>query len=498
MERLSGLDASFLYGETSTMLMHVAFIAICDTSENPNGYSFRDIYDLIDVKTQEESAFRRRLVEVPFGLHHPLWVDDPDFQVTDHVQQYTLPKDSGMEQLAIKLGRIMSHPLDRSRPLWEAWIIEGLAKNRYAFVLKIHHAMVDGVSGTELFRNLFTTHSAYQIPRVFNRSQGEKIPTSTELMAHALRSKIKTPQRVYHLMSETFKGVSALVKGGNVPQNESGQHAKRARPLSAPRTHFNHRLSVGRSLALVDVSLSDIKAIKNATNTTVNDVVLAICGGALREYLIAKNDLPEKTLIAMVPISVRKQSKEKLTNNQVSGMWSTLATDIDDPLARLKLINEDTKDAKQEHDAVGADLLQDWAEVNTPGAFNLAMRFYASTLVDVVNPVHNTIISNVPGPRESLYLAGSKVESIRPIGPVMEGVGLNISLASYQDRIGITLHADRLLVGDVNEIGVQIRPAFERLKNLTQVAEKAIYRTPECTLVNGEDKHPPFKISALA
>lgn len=234
---------------------------------------------------------------------------------------------------------------------------------------------------------------------------------------------------------------------------------------------------MGRSLALIDLPLNEIKDIKNATQTTVNDVVLAICGGAIREYLIAKNDLPEKSLIAMVPISVRKKTKEKLTNNQVSGMWSTLATDVENPLERLQLINDDTKDAKQEHDAVGADLLQDWAEVNTPGAFNLAMRFYASTLVDVVNPVHNTIISNVPGPRESLFLAGSKVESIRPIGPVMEGVGLNLSLASYKDNIGITIHADSHLVGDVNEIGKQLKPAFEYLKRLTHRPQKSIRRS---------------------
>ena len=221
----------------------------------------------------------------------------------------------------------------------------------------------------------------------------------------------------------------------------------------------------------MQLSLAEIKAVKNATATTVNDVILATCGGAIKRYLEVQQDLPEKPLIAMVPISVRKQTPKIVTNNQVSGMWSTLATHVNDPLERLRLIHEDTKDAKSEHDAVGADLLQDWAEFNTPGAFNLAMRFYAATLVDYVSPVHNTIISNVPGPRETLYLAGSRIECICPIGPVMEGVGLNISLASYRDCVGFTIHVDTNLVQDVQSIAGFIKPAFEELKTRAGVSK---------------------------
>lgn len=466
MERLSGLDASFLYAETNTMLMHVAFIAICDASETPGGYSFRKLYDLIDVKTQEEPAFRRRLVPVPFHLHHPIWVDDPEFQVTDHVHQYTLPNESGMDALGKKIGRVMSRPLDRSRPLWEAWLIEGLKGNRFALVLKIHHAMVDGVSGTDLFRNLFTPYRDQQIPVVKNRSKGEKIPTRAELLAYALRSKLRSPQRFIDVMSESLGGLGHLAK------SRQPEEIERSRPLTAPRTHFNRRISASRDVALVQLSLAEIKAVKNATDSTVNDVILATCGGALKRYLEQQNDLPEKSLIAMVPISVRKQSDRMQTNNQVSGMWSTLGTHLNDPIERLRAIHNDTKDAKVEHDAVGADLLQDWAEFNTPGAFNLAMRFYASTLVDYVTPVHNTIISNVPGPRETLYLAGSKIECICPIGPILEGVGLNISLASYKDCVGFTIHVDNNLIQDVQQIANLIKPAFEELKIKAGVTAK--------------------------
>lgn len=458
MERLSGLDASFLYAETDTMLMHVAFIAICDGSDVPGGYDYRDIHSLIDVKTQEEPAFRRRLVAVPFNLNHPVWVDDPSFHVTEHIHQHTLPHGSGPGALGNKIGRIMSEPLDRSKPLWEAWVIEGLENSRFALILKIHHAMVDGVSGTDLFRHLFSTQRDFQVPVITNRSRGEKLPSKTQLITDALRSRITSSRRLGALLGHSLSGIAHLANGAGA----SGEG--RSRPLTAPRTAFNRRITRHRDVALVQFSLSHIKAIKNATGTTVNDVVLAVCGGAIRRYLQQHNDLPAKSLVAMVPISVRKPSESMVTNNQVSGMWSTLATHVADPLERLQLIHQDTRDAKQDHDAVGADLLQNWAEFNTPGAFNLAMRFYANTLVDVINPVHNTIISNVPGPRETLYLAGSKIECICPIGPVMEGVGLNISLASYRDCIGFTLHADSGLVKDVQSLVYLLREALAELQ----------------------------------
>ena len=462
MERLSGLDASFLYAETNTMLMHVAFIAICDGTKMPGDYDFRDICSLLDIKTQEEAAFRRRLLEVPFNLNHPLWVDDPEFHVGDHIHQYTLPRGNDPAALGNKIGRIMSQRLDRSKPLWEAWVIEGLEGGRFAFVLKIHHAMVDGVSGTDLFRHLFSTQRDFQLPVISNRSRGERLPSKVRLIEDALRARFKSSTRIGALLGHSLNGLAHLASG------QSSGSEGRSLPLTAPRTSFNRRISSEREVALVQFSLADIKEIKNATGTTVNDVILAICGGALRRYLINQNELPAKPLLAMVPISVRKASQTMMTNNQVSGMWSTLATHVSDPLERLRLIHEDTKNAKQEHDAVGADLLQNWAEFNTPGAFNLAMRFYASTLVDMINPVHNTIISNVPGPRETLYLAGAAIECISPIGPVMEGVGLNISLASYRDCVGFTLHADSHLVKNVQSLVGLLQESFNELMEYAQ------------------------------
>lgn len=465
MERLSGLDASFLYMETHTMRMQVAFIVVCDANNTPGGYSFRKVVDLIDARTKSEPAFRRRLVEIPYNLHHPIWIDDPDFNIMHHVYQYTLPAPGAQRDLGRMIGHIIAQPLHRERPLWEAWVVEGLEDNRYALVLKVHHAAVDGVSGTSLIRHLFDNSPEIRsLPATCN-PKGEKIPTTAELFAYAMRSRTGSPRRFFNLLSDSATAVNRMLKRRN-----DHPEVERSIPLTAPRTHFNRRIGPHRDVALALLSLADIKAVKNATNTTVNDVVLAICGGVLRKYLQDKNDLPEKSLISMVPISVRTQEKSKATNNQVSGMWATLATHVDDPLERVRLINADTQCAKEDFDAIGANLLQDWAEFNTLGAFNLAVRLFASSgLVDRVAPVHNTIISNVPGPREPLFLAGSRIEMLYPLGPVMEGVGLNISLASYEDRVCFSIQVDSGLVQDVGEIAELFVPAFAELKQAAGV-----------------------------
>ena len=460
MERLSGLDASFLYLETPTMLMNVAFVAMCDASEIPGGYSFRKLYDLIDSRTQKHPEFRRRLVDVPFNLHHPIWIDDPEFSIMNHMHQHVLPAPGSKRDFGRAVGGIMSRPLDRSKPLWEAWVIEGLENNHFALVMKFHHAVVDGISGTGLFCRLFDEEPIEHEPKVYNRSKGEKIPSKAEMLAFGLKSRMGGTKRLLNVLGDSIGGISSFIK-----HREQDEGVQRSRPMSAPRTHFNRRIGSNRDVAFVELSLADLKAVKNATDSTVNDVVLGVCGGALRQYLLNKEDLPEKSLISTVPISVRKTESESATNNQVSSMWSTLATHIDDPLERLKLIHVDTKSAKDENDALGADLLQDWAEFNTPGAFNLAVRLYTSSgLVDVLAPVHNTIISNVPGPRKPLYLAGSKIEALYPLGPVMEVVGLNISLASYEDVVGFALQADADLIADVGEIADLIPKALHELK----------------------------------
>lgn len=490
MERLSGLDASFLYVETETMHMHVAFVVICDSDEMPGGYSFRKVFDLMDSRTQREAPLRRRLVEIPFNINHPIWVDDPEFDIANHVFQERLTGTRCEGELGHRIGEMMSVPLDRSKPLWEARVFEGLENNRFAFVMKIHHSMVDGVSGTGLLSRLFDKEANQIEPKVIHRSKGERIPSKQELIAFALKSRAGRTKKFLGLVGESVEGVVSLVK--NIDRKSE---FIRSRPLlSAPKTHFNKRISSKRDVALAKISLSEVKAVKNATNTTVNDVVLGVCGGALREYLLTQDDLPEKSLLAMVPISVRKPDRQTVTNNQVSGMWSTLATQIDDPIERLRLIHNDTKGAKEDHDAVGADLIPDWAEFSNPGAMKFAIKLYASSGLADNAPVHNTIISNVPGSREPMYFAGAKVETIIPLGPVMEAVGLNISLASYEDNIGISVHVDSSLVKDVRGFAKLLEQSFADIKSAAGVKVKQKIKRKPATKKSETKKKGSTKI----
>lgn len=460
MERLSGLDASFLYLETPTMQMQVAFVAVCDIRSTPGGYSFPKLVERIESRVNREPAFRRRLVEVPFNLNHPLWMEDAEFNILNHIRQYTLQTPGTARDLGRFIGQIMTRPLDRRYPLWEAWVVEGLEEERIALVIKVHHAAVDGLSGTALLRHLFDEDADLQELKWAPPAQVESVPGSAELVFHALRSRAKTTGRLFNLLKETYQGARTLVG-----RHRGGHTAEAPLPLTAPRTHFNRRIGKHRDVAFAHLSLHEIKQVKRITGATVNDVVLAVCGGVLRRYLQQHNDLPQKSLVAMVPISVRSRAQMRDVNNQVSGMWAALGTDIDDHLERLRFVHQQTDCAKQDIDAIGATILRDWAEFNTPGAFNLAVRLYTSLgLVERMAPVHNVIISNVPGPQQPLYLAGNKIEAMYPLGPVMEGVGVNISLASYEDCVGFAIHVDQDLVTDVGEIAELFEPVFDELK----------------------------------
>ncbi len=460
MERLSGLDASLLYLETSRMQLNVAFAILFDPATMLGGYDFNRVVSVLAERAGAEPALRRRLVQVPFRIHHPLWVDDPGFDILHHVRHVALPEPGDLRAFGELAGRIIATPLDRARPLWEAWVIDGVEGRLSALFMKFHHSAVDGVSGTELLMRILQK-TPVEVPPVFPKAYtaGERIPSDLELFVGAVGERLAHPRDMVRLLGKSARSVRNVLGLGR--QEDGGT---RTPPLTAPRTFFNTRIGPRRLAAFVTLSLPDVKRIKRATGTTVNDVVLAVCGGALRRYLEARDALPDKPLTAMVPVSVRTEEDRDAINNRVSGMWSTLATHLEDPIARLRAVHEDMKGAKGVLQAVGADLLQDWAEFAPQRALNLAVRSYARLrFAERVAPVHNLIVSNVPGPRYPLYLAGARVEAITAMGPVMEDMGLNISLMSYQDRIDLTILVDPDLVPDVWDLAACFQPALEAL-----------------------------------
>ncbi len=458
MERLSGLDASFLYFETSQMHMHVSIVAVLDPRDMPGGYSFDKIQDLILSRLHLLPPFHRRLVRVPFDLHHPVWVEDPDFDIIHHVHRVTCPAPGGPHELAAICGRINSSPLPRSRPLWEVWVIEGLAEGRFACLTKVHHCAVDGASGAELMVHLFTIDRNPIPPPAPSTTRIEQIPSERRMVEEAVVERLKMPAEMMHLARRTAGALVDVIRMRRDPGTDSG-----ATPLTAPRTRFNGAITAQRSCAFARVSLAQAKAVRKAFGVTVNDVVLAICAGALRRYLLNNRELPEQPLIATCPISVR-DGKGKPSANKVSAMFTSLATHIKDPVERLRAIQSVTRGAKEEHNAIGADMLQNWAEFAAPTTFSLAARFYTRMkLADRHRPIHNLVISNVPGPPFPLYLAGAELVAVYPMGPVFEGAGLNITVLSYLGSIDFGFNASSSSVPDLWALADQIEPAFAEL-----------------------------------
>ena len=461
MERLSGMDATFLYLESPSWLMHVSLVGIYDVSTMEGGYSFEKMRQHIADRVNVVPPFHRRLVEVPFQFHHPVWIEDPDFNLDYHVRRVVCPAPGGRRELGEMAAQIASVPLDRNRPLWEAWIIEGLKNDRVGFVVKVHHSAIDGASGAEIMTHLFDIEPSP--PRVeHDPIEPEHVPNDLELLTYAALSKLQRTQDVFGLLGRTVGSIVALLRNIRDPLIRHG-----AVPLTAPRTPFNKSIGPNRTVAFARVPLDETKAVCKALGIKVNDAILGLCSGTLRNYLANHGGIPDEPLISVVPVSVRTEDESGTNGNKVSALFASLATDIEDPAERLEVIRSSTEGAKEDHNAIGARTLTDWAEWAAPRTFGLAARLYSSmALADSHRPIHNLVVSNVPGPPFPLYFAGAELVAAYPMGPVMDGAGLNITVLSYRNHIDIGFMADKDLVPDVWDLAEAVRPAFEELKAL--------------------------------
>jgi diacylglycerol O-acyltransferase len=458
-ERLTGLDASFLYLETPTLHMHVAMVAILDPSTVPDGYSFRRIRQMIVERIPLVPVFQRRLVEVPLRLGHPVWVDDPEFDIDNHVRRAALPAPGGPRELGDFAADVTSRQLHRDRPLWEMWIVEGLKGDRIAIVAKMHHSTIDGVSGAELLGVLFDLEP--EPPEPAGRGERRldlRVPSNFELVSHALLANLLRPIGIGRMVWRTTQAVAGIRKV------RQGGSAKAAIPLSAPRTSINVSVHARRRVAFAAANLADVKRLKNAMGTTVNDVVLAMCAGALRTYLLAGDELPDLPLVAVVPVSVTPEMAELKGSNKVSAMFVQLPCELEDPLERLRAVHEGTRGAKEEHQALGAATLQNWAEHASPHVFAAAARFYTRMkLADRHRPLANLVISNVPGPDFPLYLGGSELLCMFPLGPVVDGMALNMTIMSYRGVLYWGLASDARAVPRLWDIAAAIPVALSEL-----------------------------------
>jgi diacylglycerol O-acyltransferase len=462
MQRLSGLDASFLYLETSSQLLHVCGLIVLDPESIPGGYAFPRMLDAMDRRISVVPEFRRKLRQVPLGLDHPVWVDDPDFDIDRHVHRLGLPTPGGPAELGELCGHLAGIPLDRSRPLWEMYVIEGLEGGKVAVFTKMHHATVDGMSGMNLLAHLCSLEPELPEPEK-DQGTGPRDPGEVELLARAVVRNGMRPLRVAKLLAPTVGVIAASAQ-------RARQGTAMAAPLTAPRTPFNRTITGRRTIAFVDLPLDEVKAVKKATGTTVNDVVLALCGGALRRYLQANGELPSASLLATVPVSVRGESSREGAN-QVSALFARLATDVEDPLERLEAVSEGNRRGKDHNKAIPAEALQEWAELAAPKTFGMAVRIYSSLRLAERHPVvHNLVVSNVPGPPVPLYFMGGLVEGMYPFGPVFHGAGLNITVVSNNGRLHVGLIACAEIAPDLWALGDRFD---EELKALTKAAGTA-------------------------
>jgi WS/DGAT/MGAT family acyltransferase len=481
MRQLTSLDAQFLAVESARTYGHVGGLAVYDPATAPGGdLTIQDICRLVGERIHLLPPFRWRLVNVPFGLDHPYWIEDPDFDLDFHIRDSAVPPPGDDRRVAETVARIFARPLDRSRPLWELYVIHGLEGGRVALLTKVHHSVVDGVSGNEILAVLLDpSPEGREIPPPEAGKVGERAPGELEMLARGLAGLPQQPLRALRSAPSTlpnltdlpgataFPGVPRLARGVAAVRRRLGiegddpaiLEATTARP---PRTSFNRRISGHRRFSFGQLPLETVKAIKNEAGVTVNDVVVSLCAGALRDWLQERGELPKEPLVAMVPVSVRTQEQMGTFGNRVSMMIVPLATDEADPKRRLRRTHELLRGAKSRHRAVPADLLTDATSFIPPAVASLAARTTMEVMGRTRPPV-NLVISNVPGPRNPLFLAGAKLEAHYPVSVVVDGVGLNITVMSYLDHLDFGIVADRDQVDDVWTLMDRLSRALEEL-----------------------------------
>jgi diacylglycerol O-acyltransferase len=431
MERLSGLDASFLYIESLNQHLHVCSILELDTSTVPGGYTFDRLREELVVRITAIPEFRAKLADSQFNLDYPVWVEDDAFDIDRHLNRIGLPSPGGRRELAEVCGHIASLPLDRGKPLWEMWVIEGVADTDpragglLAVMTKVHHAAVDGVSGASLFSQLCTVKPEVPAPEPV---EGTEMAGSLRIAAGGLIKVVSRPWQLANLLPTT---VATIVK--TLRRAHGG--LTMAAPFAGPPTRFNVSISADRNIALAQLDLEDIKKVKNRFDITVNDVVMALCGAVLRWFLGDHDELPARSLVAMVPVSVHEKS-DRPGHNQLSGMFCKLETNIRDPAQRLRAIARGDAAAKNHSSAINPTLLQDWAQLAARAVFGGVFRLMADSPL-IGNPVHNLIISNVAGPQAQLYFLGCEVEAMYPLGPLFHGCGLNITAMSLNGKLNV-------------------------------------------------------------
>jgi WS/DGAT/MGAT family acyltransferase len=464
LRQLTSLDAQFLAIESPTHYGHVGGLVIVDPSTRESGQiRLEDMTELLSERMHLLPVMRWRLAEVPLGLDRPYWIEDPGFDLEYHLREIALPAPGDDRRLAEQVCRICSRHLDRSRPLWELYLIQGLEGGRCAVLTKMHHAMIDGMSGAEIMGVLFDLEPngrEVEPPEAEAAGDAGDEPGSLEMLGRGIAALPMQPLRTLRKLPSTLPYLDVAPSILGVPGAEAiSRYASRARSAlggggdgeiierprhRAPHTPFSGRISAHRRFSFGSLPLETVKEIKNRLGVKVNDVVVALCAGAVREWLIANDALPDEPLLAQIPVSVRTENQIGTYGNRISVMIVPIPTDEPDPVQRVLRANEAMLAAKDRHRAMPAELLQDVANFIPPAVNARAARVALQLGTQQrMRPIYNLVISNVPGPPFPLYLAGAEVLANFPVSVVTDGAGLNITVMSYRDSMDFGLLADR-------------------------------------------------------
>jgi diacylglycerol O-acyltransferase / wax synthase len=467
MDSLAGMDAAFLSLETPTTPMHVGVALVLDPPEGTRSLfspstRYAQIRRVIDQRLHLVAPLRQRAIRVPFGLHHPVWVDDPEFELDDHLSRASLPSPGGRAELDAFVASVMSRQLDPDRPLWEMHIVEGLEGDRAALIAKVHHAILDGVSGASVLAAFLDLTPRSRIVALPPEWSPAPLPSGAQMLRHAASSLARQPGEA---LSTIHAGVEAVADLG-MHNRDLLSRGEQPPPgfFAAPRTSFNGAVSNRKRYAGLSVPLEDVKLVSRVFEATVNDVILACVSGGLRRLLSERGERTAQPLVAMVPVSTRPEGEAEELGNQVSGMLVSLASDVDDPVERLDAISESARVAKEQEKLHRGRFLGDLAQMTLPALASRVARAISGTrLFDKVRPPFNVTVSSVRVPAVTLFCAGSRVVGMYPVGPMAPGIGLNVTVFSYLDRVYFGMLSCRRLLPELEEFALHVDDALGEL-----------------------------------
>jgi len=504
IEPLAPLDATFLSLETPTMPLHVVAVAI--VAPGPDGLGVDQVRRLVADRMHRMPKLGRRVMKMPFGIEHPVWVDQPDPDLSHHVRRACLAPPGAMAELSEFVGEFAGIPLQPDLPLWELVVVEGLHGGHVALVVKVHHSVFDGVSGIAALAGLFDPYppgavvagdrsspSVVPLGSEAEASGRTDVPSPLDLLTVALRRWSQRPLAMVDVVATTYLTARQMATASQANADLAGHRAD-PMPFRVPRAPWNGTISGRRICAVVDVPLDDLRAVGRSVGATVNDVVLAGVGGALRTLLVERGAQcstgpDDASLVAVVPISMHPQGQPSSVRdaaigedhtaggdaagadpagNRVSAMILSLATDVDDAVDRLRIVAERSRQAKRRSATVGEQLVTGWAEMAVPALATRVARLASNLRVfDHLPPAGNVVVSNVVGPVSTLWCGGGQVQSLYPFGPVADGVGLNISVVSYRSVLSIGLVGCRDRIPDLAELARYLAESLAELGKRT-------------------------------